>query len=173
MGTTISSAVYPITITGVPGQTTTSWAVSNTNATESIPIIVAPNPPFIPNAAVTGCQPTTGNYTQAGKLLISTVCGQATYSNHLDCVVSTNPVLGTHLVCPLTNQNITAVNKFKTDINTAATTKSYVETMVTPTVVNSYNYAILFWLAILVIIVIIVIILIYKKDNLYLKIENK
>lgn len=152
------STIYPIIITGVPGQTITTWGISGVGGYSKTAIIAAPDPPYKANVKISnGCSALTGVYDSDKQVL--TIKGKCPspipdFDEIVNnCVVANSAEFGTYLSAPGNTANVNAINSIS---------KNYLQTTtpVMAAIVNN-NYAIWFWLAILII-TMVIILLIHK-----------
>ena len=172
-----TSSIYPIAVTGIPGETNGSnWTINFTNT--SAGIVVAQNLPVIPNTPP-NYQPLTGTY-DASNGILNVQLGNSNGNGgngavDLACSVASNPNLGVYLSCPNNPTNVATINRLVASVN--AKTKNYAEnttsiptsTSITPVptapaMVISNNYNLIVWL-IVIIIIIFIIVLVNKNSK--------
>lgn len=157
--------IYPITLTGTP-MFGTSWVISNNLNTNQI--IVAPNPPIIPNQTLPPICTITGEYNQSLKQLTFTapncINGSGTAVTLPNCVLGpaeifyNNKYVGTWvIVCPASQQSLN-------ELTGLTKTKDYQATSIQPAMIVN-NHQNNFWLWIVILVVIILIFVFYYKNN--------
>lgn len=164
MGAAGSNSIWPITITGVPGQTNTNWGFQFDQNIKGSQF----SSTLVPNQTITaGCQPITGSYDPSTKnLTVASSCNGQNVSDTVPCTVDYNSV-GPYLSCP--NTNIIFYN-FASAMAKAAGAKDYAQTLpvtpVTPAMVNYSNYNLIIWF-ILIIVIVCIIVAIYNNGKKY------